>query len=383
MAKQIKGVDKLIKARSSLLLSEPWYGVPALALELTPVPKDHPTIWAMGTDGKRLYFNPGWVVSASLDELKGTIVHEVWHIWSKHDIREGPRKAKHMKYNKACDYSINPNIRLAGYKLPANTLGDEWKGHAAEYIFDKLPDEPDDGGGQGGGGWDVGHVQQNPDIASGKSVQEVEAQRNMDINNWYQNAKRAGHVPAELERIVGELMKARMPWREILARFVNTHAANDYDHTIPDPEYARYEVYMPSVRSEELGTIVHIGDTSGSINQAQFTVEVSELQGMLRAYPGAQLLCLWVDHALHNPEWITAEDIPLKLHPQGGGGTSFSPGFDYLNEQEITPKCVIYATDGYCDDFPDDPGVPVLWLVIEKNEGFKPPFGEVVHCDFE
>jgi len=380
MAKQIKGVDKIIKARSSLLLAEPWYGVPALSLQLVPREND-PVLWAMGTDGKNLYFNPDWVVSATLDEIKGTIVHEIWHIWSKHDIRRGSRE--HMRFNVAADYAINPIIRSAGYRLPNGALGDEYKGMAAEEIYEKLPK-----GGSGGDkgkdpGWDVGHIYDNADMAQGKSPKDVEAQRNLDISNWYQNAKRAGKVPAELERIVSELMKARLPWREILARFVDTYAANDYDHTIPDAEYARFNVYMPSVRSEELGTIVHMGDTSGSINTEQFKTEVSEIHGMLRAYPGARLLCLWVDHALHNPEWIEADDVPLNIHPQGGGGTSFRPGFEYLEENEITPKCVVYATDGYCDDFPDDPGVPVLWLVIEKNEGFSPPWGEVVLCDFE
>jgi predicted metal-dependent peptidase len=263
-------------------------------------------------------------------------------------------------------------------------LGDEYAGKAAEEIYAKLP-EPPKGGGSGDGGkdWDVGHVYDNPDLAQGRSVKDVEAERNMKISNWYQSAKRAGKVPAELDRIVEEMMKARMPWREILARFVNTSACNDYDHTIPDPEYARYGVYMPSMHSEELGTIVHMGDTSGSISTDMFRIEVAEAQGMLRAYPGAQMLCLWIDTKVHNPEWITADDIPLRIHPAGGGGTSFRPGFDYLAENDIVPVCIIYATDGQCDDFPDDPGVPVLWLVIEDNESFNPPFGEVVRCDFE
>lgn len=379
MAKNIKGIDKLIKARSSLLLSEPWYGVPALSLGLVPREND-PVLWAMGTDGRSLYFNPEWVVNATLDELKGTIVHEIRHIWGKHDIRRGSRD--HRKFNVACDYAINPQIRSDGWRLPQGALDDRYKGEAAEAIYAKLPD---DGNGKGKGpeGWDIGHIYDNPGLKEGKSLQEVEAQRNLDIHNWYQNAKRAGKVPGDLQRIVDELMKAKLPWREILARFVDTYAANDYDHTIPDPEYARYDVYMPSVRSEELGLIAYIGDTSGSINNEQHKCSVSEMQGLLRSYPGTQILAMWVDHALHNPEYISMDDVPLNIHPAGGGGTSFRPGFDYMEENEIVPKCVVYATDGYCSDYPDDPGVPVLWLVIEKNEDFNPPFGEVVHCDFE
>jgi predicted metal-dependent peptidase len=282
MAKTIKGVGKLTKARSMLLMVQPWYGVPALSLRLVPREND-PILWAMGTDGHNLFFNPDWVMDATLDEIMGVIVHEIWHIWSKHDIRRGARE--HRKFNIASDYALNPIIRAAGYKLPVGALGDEYAGKAAEEIYARLPEPPKGGGGTGDGGkdWDVGHVYDNPDLAQGRSVKEVEAERNMKISNWHQSAKRAGKVPAELDRIVEEMMKARMPWREILARFVNTSACNDYDHTIPDPEYARYGVYMPSMHSEELGTIVHMGDTSGSISTDMFRIEVAEAQGMLRA----------------------------------------------------------------------------------------------------
>ena len=380
MAKSIKGVDKIIKARSSLLLAEPWYGVPALSLGLVPK-DDDPRLWAMGTDGRNLYFKPQWVMDATMDEIKGVIVHEIWHIWSKHDIRMGKRDFQ--GWNIACDYAINPNIRAAGYKLPDGALDDRYAGMAAEEIYDKLPKGKGPGGDrEGDGGWNIGVVLPNPDLQD-QSPKQVESERNVQIHNWHQAAKRAGKIPAELQRIVDELNKARLPWREILARFVDTHAANDYDHTVCDPEYARYSVYMPSVHSEELGIIVDIGDTSGSINNDQLKTQVSEIQGMLRQYPGSQLLCIWVDTAVHGAEWVTADDVPLNIHPKGGGGTSFRPGFEYLEAEQIMPKCVIYMTDGECDDFPDDPGVPVLWMVLEKNDRFNPPFGEVVTCDFE
>jgi predicted metal-dependent peptidase len=47
------------------------------------------------------------------------------------------------------------------------------------------------------------------------------------------------------------------------------------------------------------------------------------------------------------------------------------------NAQELT--CLTYFTDGYCDDFGRNPGVPVLWVLThDSNDRFTPPFGKVV-----
>lgn len=371
-----KGVEKVIKARSSLLLSEPGYGLAAMSLILTPVAEDHPVIWAMATDGVRLFFNPGWVESVPLDIIKGVIVHEVWHVWAKHDLRKEGRQ--HMPWNYAADAAINPVIRAAGYRLPEHAVGDEFAGLNAEAIYPKLPviEVKVEA-------WNVGGVLPNPGLSKGKNKGEMEAERDQRIHQWGEAAKRAGKLPAEFERLLNELLNPRLPWKEILARFVDTSARNDFSWLHCDPECVRFGCYMPTMYSEELGLIAYIGDTSGSIDQDQHKRAVSELQGMLRSYDNASIYCMWVDHALHNPELVTSDDVPLNIHPAGGGGTSFRPGFEHMEEAGIRPKCCVYATDGYCNDFADDPGYPVLWLVVENNPDFRPPYGEVVRCDFE
>jgi len=48
------------------------------------------------------------------------------------------------------------------------------------------------------------------------------------------------------------------------------------------------------------------------------------------------------------------------------------------NEHGGNPSVCIYFTDSFGDIRGNDPGLPVFWLVCQKNERFKPEFGMVV-----
>ena len=51
---------------------------------------------------------------------------------------------------------------------------------------------------------------------------------------------------------------------------------------------------------------------------------------------------------------------PIKLHPQGGGGTDFRPPFEHVEREGLTPACFIYLTDDA--SYPKQPAdFPTLW----------------------
>ena len=70
----------------------------------------------------------------------------------------------------------------------------------------------------------------------------------------------------------------------------------------------------------------------------------------------------------------------MHIEPHGGGGTAFSPVFDYLNKHGIDPIACVFLTDLYCDDYGDEPSFPVLWVATDKDKT-DAPFGEVVVMD--
>lgn len=54
-----------------------------------------------------------------------------------------------------------------------------------------------------------------------------------------------------------------------------------------------------------------------------------------------------------------------------------------IQTAELDPIGIIVLTDGQCSSFPPDPDTPTLWILTEKNEYFKPPFGEVYLLEME
>ena len=56
---------------------------------------------------------------------------------------------------------------------------------------------------------------------------------------------------------------------------------------------------------------------------------------------------------------------------KGGGGTSFVPVFDWVEDRiaegEDVPQCLIYLTDGYGDAPEVEPDYPVLWVCTSSK----------------
>ena len=66
------------------------------------------------------------------------------------------------------------------------------------------------------------------------------------------------------------------------------------------------------------------------------------------------------------------QDLPIVLCPKGGGGTDFRQVFQWVEQQGISPECLIYLTDLECSRFPEEPFYPVLWARIGSTI-LKPP----------
>ena len=61
-----------------------------------------------------------------------------------------------------------------------------------------------------------------------------------------------------------------------------------------------------------------------------------------------------------------SKTVPLTLY--GRGGTSFSPVFEYVKNEKINPKVLIYYTDGGDAHFPEKPpAYPVIWALTKDK----------------
>jgi predicted metal-dependent peptidase len=392
-----EALQKVQKARAGLVLDQPFFASIALRMELVedtaaldPV-FEKPTMWVNGVS---IGYHPDFIKSLTLDELKGVFCHEVMHVVLLHNLRRNDRDK--VIWNVAGDYAINPLIENAGLTLPKGRLREtQYDNLEAEAIYSKIyrPTPKGKKGqkpGPGQGSSDPGQTGEvrdypgkdgkgNPTLAE---IAEQEQAQKIATQQALTAAKQAGNLPGNLERLIDELLEPVIPWKEVLARFVDSHAANDYTWTLPNKRYLTSGLYLPALRNPELGLILWGIDTSGSINQHQINEAIGEGKGAIRAYTNTKLLVIFADDALQGePVEIGSESDLELIKPKGGGGTSFRPPFEYVCQQGIDPKAAIYFTDGYCSDFPEVPEYDVLWILTVKNKNFRPPFGEVIYME--
>lgn len=372
-----KASDKMSKSRAGLILDQPFFGSLALRLSLVEDSTNNPTAMV---NGKEIRYNPEFINGLSLEETKGLICHEIMHCANQHHTRRDNREMK--RWNVACDYAINPLILGCGMALPKGGLVDSgFADMSAEQIFSKLPDSNPGGGGEDEGN-DPGKCGGVEDLKDGKG-NGSESEKSQAEQDWKvavaqaaQQAKAMGLLPGILERLVSDMIEPVLNWKDLLRRFVDTSAKNDYQWFPPNRRYVHSGLLLPSLRSQELKNITLAMDTSGSITDDDLKAFEAEVRAIVEDYR-ANATVIYCDSMVRKVEQFNEGD-PVELHPVGGGGTDFRPPFQHIEESGDSPVCMVYQTDGECNRFPAEPPYPVLWVLTRKNRGFCPPFGEVV-----
>lgn len=391
-----KGYRLMSNARSGMLLGlkQPFYGMMAMHLQL----RHHWGMPTCATDGKFIYFNPMFVcwMEDKKEDLRGVYLHEILHAVLCHPFRIGQRNIK--KWQLATDYAVNGIIKEAEIALPEWVLYDpKWLGMSADEIYAKLPDENEescDGSGDGSGDGDdhkdcgCSGVMEPISEETGKPLSEAEkqlAEQSMkeEVAATIVASKSQGDLPASLTRMFDELLHPKVPWHTQLRQFMIQHTNNDYDWSKPNRRHLSAGFILPGIHSEEMGDICIIIDTSGSVGIEQLTQFMSEVNDIVQFTQTGTVYVIYVDAQVSGWEEFSSDDRPIRAEVKGGGGTDFRPGFDWIEQQGITPCCTIYFTDGFCNSFPDEPDYPCLWLVYKGYENFEDivPFGEIVSMD--
>lgn len=375
-----KAKDLVTKAKVRLILDNPFFATLALRMQYIEANADPNgmAIETACTDGKNVYYNPGYIESLTIDEVTGLMAHECLHPASLHHTRQGGREGE--RWNMACDYAINPLLIESKFVLPKGGLiNPAFADMSAEQIYDLLPPSPPKGNGNGNGHSDPGKSGGvMPAKCSTESERtEIEAEMKQALAQAATIAKQQGKLPAHLERLIGEILAPKINWREELSRFLTEVLNSDYTFSKPNKRYAHLGLYLPALESIQTGDFILMVDTSGSIDEKQLNEFAGEMHDILRTF-GKGFTVLFVDADLQAVQEI--EDEFCELTPKGGGGTDFRPGFEWVDEQGLSPSCVVYFTDGQCSSFPKAPEYPTLWATYD-NKRFSPPFGEVVHVD--
>lgn len=362
-----KRIDRLLaKARTALVLEHPFIGNIALNM---PFKIDYNCRTA-ATNGKEIRYNPYFMDDMNDEERKFVVAHECFHPMLDHNFRRGERQ--HKRWNMAGDYVINQLLTDEGIgKMPQFGLLDKTiytnGGGTTDGIYNLLPEQDEDGG-------DLAMDDCEDGGSSPAEQQQQQAEWKVRVAQAAQAAKMMGKMSAGLERLVGEVLKPKVDWRDVLRRFVDKCRNDQRSFARPNRRFIGQGLYLPSISGEALGEIAFAIDCSGSIGQEEIDQFAAEIHAVKEEGNPVAIHTIYFDSEVSHYAKFTRDD-DLHIEPHGGGGTAFSPVFAYMQEHAIEPVACIFLTDLVCDDFGDAPEYPVLWVSTHADEA---PFGEVV-----
>lgn len=390
--------QRLVRARTQLLLNHPFFG--SLAVRLKLLPGDLPT---MATDGRGIVYNPQFVQQLKPAELEGVLAHEVMHCALAHHCRRGNRNPQ--IWNQAADYAVNPLLLGAGITLPAGVLvNPEFANLSAEEIYARLsqesagssPEQPSTAPSPNGGaspgaprsqatevGADAGQpgigevldaVDEDGKPATHASVERQQREWAIAAEQAIRTAQACGREPASIERVLKEAKESAIDWRSVLRDFVAATRPSDYRWSPPNRRFVSRGLYLPSVERSGTGEMVIVVDTSGSIGPTELEQFAGEINAIAIDVEPERVHVIYCDAAVQSVEEFLQGD-PIVLHPAGGGGTDFRPAFEWVVENGIAPKCLIYLTDLCCRSYPDAVDYPVLWVTDSHRTA---PIGDTI-----
>jgi predicted metal-dependent peptidase len=376
---------KLAAARARLVLERPFLG--ALVLHLAAVPDAR--MRTVGTDARAIYFNPAFVESLSFAETQFVLAHEALHCALGH-FHRGRHRVR-ARWDRACDYAVNQLLVGDGMTAPRGALLDaEFRDMAAEEIYPLLDD-----GAAGGtldehlfGAAPLGfaaalRASRRPDptaaviddaflTAHRDGFDELGTRVAMSDQlaaAWQDRlaaaaleAAQAGRLGPGFHDAVDRLVQPRLPWRALLARFLAAAARDDYSFQRPGRREG--EALLPGLRSTAVDLVLAL-DTSGSVTHEDFRGFVEEVDA-LKGQIHARVTLLACDAALAagSPwQFEPWEPIALPGDLAGGGGTRFTPVFEWVEACGARPDALLYFTDAQGEFPAAAPGYPVLWLV--------------------
>lgn len=408
---------KLSAARARLILERPFIGALVMYLPLIEASAHRcPTI---ATDARQLYFNPDYVAGLSLADTQFVLAHEALHCALAHFARRSHRMRR--RWDVACDHAVNLILIQDGMRPPPGVLANMgFLGLTAEEIYPLIPADtvelsldghffdasyhaiddieptprqgraPDAAAGNATNGG-CGHAANEPRCNDARELDSPPTAARPDpdaaealAQRWQgrlasaaQAAMRAGRLSDSIARALEHLIAPSVPWRALLARYLMSVARDDYSFQRSSRRDG--DALLPRLASGAIKVVVAL-DTSGSIGDEEmreFASEVDALKGQVRAH-----LVLHACDADLSPAgpWHFAPWDPLTLPAtlSGGGGTRFTPVFEWIEREQLHPDLLLYFTDAQGEFPAAPPPYPVIWLIKGRADV---PWGERIQLN--
>lgn len=429
-----------LKLRFYLLNKHPFYASVAMKTEIIISDKFcGQKIDTAATDGVHVVFNPDSYDNWTVGQRLTVMFHEYLHIALGHDIRG--IGLDHTLWNIATDQVINNNILRMGFDPVENWLCDpQFAGWHEERVYSKIKSDfdnnqqeqknqsgeksqdttadnrkTDDSQGSissqttSGDGQSssvdyskmpeadrvIGDVfdRKNDDgsALSDKQKEEATDQLREDLCNARTIEKSlapSGSASFSGTFLADRIIDPREDWTVILEQWITEHGDPNGEFTWEslDRRALALDMYSPEESQDGIPWVVVGFDVSGSVGKDERDAFVSQM-GKIRDQLRIDRMSIVPFSTVIKNSFISElepEDEMPKTFPKGGG-TRFSPVFNWTNRQDDKPTMAIIFTDLGSRDYGDEPDYPVLWASSVPPKVYSidrtPPFGDVVEVE--
>lgn len=218
-----------------------------------------------------------------------------------------------------------------------------------------------------GGRKNDGEEHHEADCECDPAIREVWRQRIIEAGQHYKMTY--GTLPGELAGLVEFFSAGRINYLQLLRRYLGQCSGGEARWLPPARRFVWQGQYLPSRQNPKLDIVVAV-DTSESIVEKDFQDFFGEIGSIVQSFQNYQLTLLQCDAKITDVQTFSREK-PYRNTPvmiKGRGGTSFIPVFEYLQQNKITPRILLYYTDGE-GVFPEKPpAYPVFWVLTKDAE---------------
>ncbi len=378
----------------------------SLYLKMREEKSELPKYAGAGVDIKgNFIYKKDFIEGLSGKEVEGVVVHEILHLSLLHILRRGSRDA--YISNLCDDIVVNQLIKDNGFTLPNDCVMSDHNNEIeiggivikdcnkkpTEQIYSELEKQAKkvsqalgkDGSGKGlrfdehiKGDGDKMKKGKGKSSSGGKSLSDGELKELEKL--WGDRIQEAlavsemrGDTPKGIGRLVGELHKEKINWKQLLNQYITQQIPYDHSYAQCHKKSISTGFYMPHMTKEKISISILI-DMSGSIGEKELSDFLSEICGIARAYQERITMRIFShDTEFYDNGLVMNGNIEKikTMEIKGGGGTSHIKSFEGIKEKDKDCKCCIFLTDGYSDldeiDFGDYP-FGKLFVISEDGD---------------
>ncbi|MBZ9636820.1 VWA-like domain-containing protein [Clostridium sp. FP1] len=342
-----------------------------------------------------IYFNPYIFLNLTGEQMKSTIKHEIYHILSFHLNRARVLKTKYsnLAINMAMDIVVNQHLKdLPHFATTLDSINFKYSLNMQpymimEYYVDKIQmalnllEEKDESKEDES---KYEQIKKEYDAASTHDLweesTEIDEETLKNFTEKFVVLAEKGAVPLYLEDMLKGLAgkKGEIPWNMYLRKMMGT-LEGDKKKTIT--RRSRRQPNRLDLRGELRGHTARITlaiDISGSISDEEFHGAIKEVFNIVKTYKH-EITLLECDTEIRQAYKVKSINNVRKRSSTGGGGTKFTPVFNYVNNTDT--NILIYFTDGKGEvNLGVTPkGYKTLWVISGRGDklSLAQPFGTV------